>query len=121
MTLIRRKAPVRSGIRRGPQREFPSHRQWIRGRECAFARLGDCPGPIECAHYDGPDIPNEEKKGMRIKAHDKWTFPACTLRHHLELGDPGPKAFERKYGVNLKQIAESYAAASPHRFKWNGE
>jgi hypothetical protein len=69
MTLIRRKAPVRSGIRRGPQREFPSHRQWIRGRECAFARFGDCPGPIECAHYDGPDIPT----GASLES---WTDPA---------------------------------------------
>jgi hypothetical protein len=55
-----------------------SYLQWLRGRPCAFERLGDCSGKIEAAH-----TPDPASKGIGTKAADKNAIPACQGHHRL--------------------------------------
>lgn len=116
MGIIRKK-PRATGIQRGPQREFPSHRAWVRTKACI---VGGCQNrDVVAAHYDGM-VPPEDMSGMGIKKHDKWCLPLCN-RHHNDVHHWGVEKFNKVYGVNLKSTAEECASISPHRFKWLGE
>lgn len=110
-----RRKPVRSGIERAPEREFPAHRQWVRGHDCVVPGCAD--RQIEAAHFDGP-VPVEDMGGIGMKRHDRWCLPACAS-HHREIHAQGWRAFERRYGVDLRKIAEGLARLSPHRHKWS--
>ena len=113
MIRIRRKPKLR-GIQRGPQREFPKHRKWVRGHACI---VPDCPARyIECAHVrTGTD------GGTGQKPSDFWTVPLCGTvfgagvaeGHHAEQHRIGEPAFEKKYGLNLKATAMKLANDSP--------
>lgn len=52
--------------------------QWLRGRPCALAHLGDCAGKIEAAH-----TPDPASKGIGTKAADHNAIPACQHHHQL--------------------------------------
>lgn len=54
-----------------------AYRQWIKGRRCAFEKLGGCWGPIEFAH-----TPDPLSKGMGTQAADRNAIPACQAHHH---------------------------------------
>lgn len=114
MRIKRRKAP-RHGINKGPQREFHGHTKWVRGHECLINN-DECRGNIDAAHFDGP-VPNEDRGGMALKDHDKWTFPLCRFHHIFDYHN-GWQTFEKKHGVDTKKAAEEMAGRSPHRFKW---
>lgn len=112
--MLPRRKPPKSGIERNPERvRSPGHRKWVRGHVCAASGLREpwhepCDGLIECAHVrTGTD------GGTGIKPSDAWTVPLCKS-HHAEQHAIGEPAFERKYGVNLKRIAEDLARRSPH-------
>lgn len=100
----RRKTP-----RRTEKGRCPSHLQWIRG--CVCSVWGCKNTQIEAAHVRiGTD------GGIGLKPSDKWTIPLCS-DHHREQHQIGEKAFEKKYKINMKGIAEQLANASPHRDK----
>lgn len=111
--MLKRRKPSRSGIARNPDRiRSPAHRAWVRGHICCASSsttTGDrirCDGPIECAHVRiGTD------GGTGIKPSDIWTVPLCKA-HHAEQHAIGEPAFERKYQINLKRIAEDLARKS---------
>lgn len=113
--MLPRRKPPKSGIARNPDRiRSPAHRKWVRGFACACAdarhpdQAVPCHPLIECAHVrTGTD------GGTGIKPSDSWTVPLCKA-HHAEQHAIGEPAFERKYGVNLKRIAEDLARQSPH-------
>lgn len=89
-------------------RRCEAHKQWIRGRECAFVDAGGCRGHIQAAHVRlGTD------GGTGIKPSDVYCWPACE-GHHGEQHQIGEPAFAAKYGVDLVQLATSYAKSSPH-------
>ncbi len=105
---IRRK---RAKPRRGPLRS-PDYRAWLIA-ECVcvacrilhmvyrtrqFASGGQC---IDPAHT--------QNNGMRSKGPDSSCAPLCRV-HHREY-DAGPKAFEMKYGVDMKNEAAAHWAA----------
>lgn len=96
-------------------RAFPSHLKWVRGFACACLRHGDCEGKIEAAHVDYAG-----GKGMALKVHDRFAVPLCA-KHHAESHRVGIQTFERTRGVSLIQLANTLAATSPHRFKWEGD
>lgn len=54
---------------------------------------------------------------MSVKPHDKWVISLCR-DHHTEQHRLGEASFERKHSIDMKKLAEEFAARSPHRFKW---
>jgi transcription elongation factor Elf1 len=89
-------------------RRSPAHRAWIRGFACGAC--GSQSG-VECAHVrDGTD------GGTGIKPSDKYTIPLCGPCHRLQhqIGEP---EFERRTGLNMKDLAALLLKNSPHRFK----
>lgn len=87
----------------------PAHRAWVRGHQCS---VPNCDlRPIECAHVrDGTD------GGMGIKPSDKWCISLCR-DHHAEQHQIGEKSFDKRHGIVMKALAESFFASSPHRSK----
>lgn len=79
MTL---RADPRPNKRNSPRPAWKVERafgQWIRGRRCAFEKLGGCWGSIEAAH-----TPDPVTKGTSTKAADKNMIPACQGHHHIQ-------------------------------------
>lgn len=112
--IPRRRKPLRSGIERAPPREFPQHRQWVRGHECAVTGCQE--RRVDAAHFDGP-VPKEDAGGKGLKRHDRWCFPLCR-EHHQEYHRRGWRAFDAKHGLSTETIARRLAATSPHRHRW---
>jgi hypothetical protein len=100
----------RSLILRGPRRDWPRHRKFVRSR-CCVVTLGkvhdDCDGPIQACHYR-----TAANSGKSLKPADWWTFSACH-KHHAEQHQIGQDAFERKYGLDLTSICVEFAQLSP--------
>ncbi len=117
---VRRQDPPEFLIQKQGNLRFPAHLKWVRQYDCILHKTGDCQGPIEAVHYDGP-IPNEDRGGKGVKDHDKWTFPGCAGHHRLNAKNYhsiGYAAFEKLYKINTKAYAEQCAKLSPHRHKW---
>ena len=108
----RRKAPKMVVQDRGPLRS-PAHRQWIRGNHCATG--SQCISPIEAAH-----VRTDTNCGIGMKPGDEWIIPLC-LRHHAEQHNIGERGFERKYNIDMKEIAAALARKSPHLMVVDGE
>jgi hypothetical protein len=89
---------------------FPSHCAWVRGFGCSVPGCEEV--PIEAAH-----VRVGTGGGMGHKPHDKWVISLCR-DHHSQQHRIGEQSFERAHGINMKQLAEKFAALSPHRFKW---
>lgn len=90
-----------------------SHLQWIRGHECAIAGRGEhlCLGKTIAAHVRvGTDGSTSKKPG------DNWTIPLCesmTGGAHKEQHQIGERAFEKRYGISMKEIAAALWEKSP--------
>ena len=90
----------------------PAHRSWVRRHACCVCGTE---AAIECAHVRcGTD------GGMGIKPSDRWCISLCKA-HHAEQHQIGEPAFERRYGIGLKSLAERFFKASPHRHKLEAE
>lgn len=105
MTLPKRRKPVRSGIERAPQREFPRHRKFIRSHGCCVAGCED--GPIEVAH-----VRHADNAGTGLKPADFHAVSLCRA-HHSEQHQVGVVSFQKKYGLDLDKLAEEFARRSP--------
>lgn len=91
---------------RGPdENRHPEHLEWIRGRLCA---IKFCPGKSQAAH-----VRLNTGGGMGLKPDDRWAIPLCQ-EHHLEQHRIGHQAFDAKYGIDSRTLAERYAAQSPY-------
>lgn len=108
----KRRKPAKLGMRQPPQIRCAAHLQWIRGHVCAVdIGCGFCFGKTEAAHTRvGTD------GGLAVKPGDNWTIPLCH-HHHAEQHSIGEPAFEKKYGIDMKKIAEALWSKSPHRRK----
>ncbi len=113
--LLRKRPKVRSGILRAPKREFPRHRAFIRRHACS---VPGCNNPnVQCAHVRvGTD------GGAGLKPSDWWTLPLCgpalidgerVEGHHNEQHRLGETSFEKKYRIDMKEIAKEFAKRSP--------
>lgn len=112
--LPKRRKREKMGLSHRPQVRSVGHLQWIRGHECSIAgRNGHvCQGRIEAAHVrTGTD------GGAQLKPSDCFTIPLCALAHKWQ-SDNGEPAFEARYGIKMRQIADALWARSPHRIKW---
>lgn len=110
--IPKRRKPERMGVRASAQLRSPSHLRWVRGHFCAIAGKNGhiCEGRIEAAHVrTGTD------GGMGVKPSDNWSIPLCSAAHIPIQHQVGEAEFERRYGLNMKQIAQALWAKSPHR------
>ncbi len=100
--LPAKRKPTTSGILRGPKREWPKHRAWVRKHMCCVP--GCDQGPIEFAHVrTGTD------GGTSLKPNDIWGISLCR-EHHAESHQHGEATFQQKYRIDLKAIAAEFAA-----------
>lgn len=88
-------------------RSCPAHRAWVRRHRCCVPGCANL--PIECAH-----VRRGTDGGQSLKPSDRWTVSLCR-EHHAEQHQIGERAFETRYGVDLRALAEQFAGASPHR------
>lgn len=67
--------------------------------------------PIEAAHVRlGTDA------GMGQKPGDQWAISLCSIHHH-EQHAIGEFSFAKAYKIDMKAIAQEFAAKSPHKHK----
>ena len=107
--LPKRRKRQRAGIRPEPQLRCEAHRQFIRGHMCIlFQRRGHaCWGKTEAAHVrTGTD------GGTGVKPSDNFTVPMCSAAHRQQ-HDIGEAAFEKKWGIDMRAIADGLAKISP--------
>lgn len=90
----------------------PGHLAWVRQHQCC---VPGCLGvPIEAAH-----VRTGTNGGTSLKPDDSWVISLCATHHriqHLE----GEKHFENRFGIDMKALAQEFAAKSPHRMKLKG-
>lgn len=118
MALIpARRKPPKSGIARAPERSFPQHLAWLRGFDCSIAGKDGhvCSGRIEAAH-----VRRGTEGGTSLKPTDFHAIPLCSAAH-AEQHRLGEVSFERRYGIDMKAIAEGMAKRSPHRWRWEDD
>ncbi len=107
MTTLPPKIKRDSG-RKNAGKRSPAHRAWVRLHACCAC--GSYAG-IECAHVrTGTD------GGVGAKPSDRWTVSLCGDCHRKQ-HQVGEAEFEKRFGINLKAIAEGLFRASPHRRK----
>ena len=72
----------------------------------------DCEGSTEAAH-----VRSFTDGGMGVKPSDIYSISLCALAHREQhtIGEP---AFERKYRIDMRKLAEFFERRSPHRAKW---
>jgi hypothetical protein len=103
--------PERITKKRREQRiRCPGHLKWVRGFKCCVP--GCDRRPIEAAH-----VRLGTNGGMGMKPDDTWVVSLCR-DHHRRQHEMGERGFEIFHNVDLKAIAQEFAAKSPHRKKW---
>lgn len=125
MMLRKRKRP-RMGVRNPSQLRSLEHLRFVRSHECAIGgRIGRwkniegwqivarhvCRGPIQAAH-----IRMDSDGGAGCKPSDSLTIPLC-VEAHVEQGQIGEGAFEKRYGIDTHKIAAELWKRSPARIR----
>lgn len=89
--MLARASIARPRHRNAPRLAAKSARaflQWIRGRECTFAYLGDCEGRMETMHLDFAGkiegVDPALGKGASSKVADRYSVPACEYHHRTQ-------------------------------------
>lgn len=85
-----------------------AHLKWIRLKPCCV-NAPECRGLRMHAHH----VRRNTGGGTSLLPDDCWAVPLCA-KHHLEGHHIGWTTFESKYGLNLRDRAEEFAAASPY-------
>jgi len=82
---------------------------WARCRPGIWTRtLGSTGRPIECAH-----VRRNTDGGTGLKPSDRWAISLCRA-HHIEQHRIGEPAFEKRYAIDLRELAIEFARRSPH-------
>lgn len=106
---IKNSGRVPNGVR------CPAHLAWIRGFACILHKTGECDDSrIEAMHVDYAG-----DKGMARKTADRHAVPACGYHHKMQ-HRIGWRTFEARFGIDALELANEFAARSPHRHKWDG-
>ena len=102
-----RRTPIRkrrAKPRRGPLRAA-QYRKWLTFHRCVVAIY--LTTPATCWPMLGLSDPaHTQNNGMRSKGPDSSCVPLCR-GHHREY-DAGRKAFEKKYGIDMKAESQRY-------------
>ena len=114
MTFIKRRKRQKMGVRQPSQIRCQGHLKLVRGFRCAIEGKNghECSNHIEAAH-----VRTETDGGTGLKPSDIYAIPLCSDAHkeQHQIGEP---AFEKKYGLNLQEIATDLWKRSPHRIKY---
>jgi hypothetical protein len=95
----------RKSHRQEAGKRCPAHRNFVRSHACSACGSR---AAIECAHVrDGTG------GGMSMKPSDRWCISLCSLCHQ-EQHRLGEASFAARYKLDLKELAEAFAKASPH-------
>lgn len=99
----------RKSHRENVGKRCPGHRNFVRSHECVVP--GCNRRPIEVAH-----VRRGTGGGIGVKPSDRWCVSLCggVEGHHPEQHRIGEESFERKYGLDLKALADEFARKSPH-------
>lgn len=92
----------RSGIERSPRREWPRHRKFVRSHGCCVP--GCTHGPSDFAHVKSRGAGGGDETGVSL----------CR-EHHTEQHAIGIETFQRRYGIDLWDLAAAFVRASPDR------
>ena len=84
----------------------PQHRQWIRTFACCVPECNS-ESRIDACH-----VRNGSHAGMGRKPGDDMLISMCR-DHHREQHQIGEAEFERRYGLNLTDLAREFASTSP--------
>lgn len=103
--LPKKRKRERSGIERGPRRNWPKHERWVRSHSCSVPGCED--HPIEFMH-----LRSAANSGTGLKPHSAHGISGC-WRHHQEAHRIGHETFARKYGIDLWALAAEFAQKSP--------
>lgn len=101
----KRRKPEKMGVRQRPQVRSEAFRQYVRGCVCIIAGRGGhvCSGKVQFCHVRGGT-----DGGLGVKPSDCFGVPICAEGHIPDQHQHGEVAFQRKYGVNLREAAEGY-------------
>ena len=108
--MLARRKPPRMNVKEPTVFRSEPHKQFVRGFVCVlFGKDGhECDSKVRACHVrTGTD------GGMQMKPSDFWTYPGCDRAHGIQ-HDIGEPEFERRYGLNLKDIARKIARLSRH-------
>lgn len=111
MTLKRRKRES-FGTREPAQIRSDGHLSFCRGFACSILGKHECQGKIEAAHVRGGT-----DGGMGLKPSDCFVIPLCA-EGHREQHQIGEAAFETKYQIKMRVIADKLWSLSKHRLKY---
>jgi hypothetical protein len=112
--IARGKPPARSRRPIAPRRADPRTRRFADKRDAAWCAMirercclvaVACAGRVECAHVQSRATGGQDKGN---------TVPLCT-RHHREQHTMGAVSFERKYSLNLADIAYTFLCIEESR------
>jgi hypothetical protein len=105
MMLPARRKPQQNGILRGPKREWPRHRRWVRSFGCC---VGGClNSDIEFCH-----VRSAANSGTSLKPSDIYGISLCAA-HHRQQHSIGQREFEKRHSLDLWALAEAFTRASP--------
>lgn len=107
--LPKRRTRPKMNVREPSDRRCLGHLRWIRQHFCAVTGLDghECKGRVEAHHVrKGTD------GGVGRKPSDKWAVPLCVTAHEA-LHHQGQITFEKRWNIDLKEIAEGLARLSP--------
>lgn len=96
----------RKSHRENAGKRSPGHCNFVRSHECSVP--GCTLRPIEVMH-----VRRGTGGGLGVKPSDRWVISGCR-DHHSEQHRIGEASFERKYGIDMKALAEEFAKNSPH-------
>ena len=120
--LLRKRKRTKMGVRQPSQLRSLQHLRFVRGHECAIQGKIDtgvvpfriphiCRGPIQACH-----VRTATDGGTGVKPSDNFTTPLCADAHaeQHQIGEP---AFEKRYGIDMRKIADALWARSPVRVR----
>ena len=96
-------------LRGKPRTRSPSHRDWVRDHFCCVP--GCRQQPIECAHDSFA-----WSRGVGIKSNDGMTISLCKP-HHEEQTRTAQRPFEKKYKIDMEELAKEFYARSPFKHR----
>lgn len=109
--MLKRRKPVKMGVREPSQVRSASHLAWVRKFSCAILGRHECGGRVESHH-----VHENADGGIGMKPGDDNAIPLCSYAHR-ELHDIGEVRFSGKYGIDLTAVAATLWRTSPHRVK----
>lgn len=116
-SALKRRVRPKMGVRKSPQIRCPAHLAFVRDHHCLIeGKVGHvCEGIIEAMHVrTGTD------GGTSVKPSDCFTVPGCTVAHRTQ-HDIGEAAFEYRYRINMRALADLLWTASPAGKRYRAE